>query len=138
MHDVAFGCSFVTDKKDRWAYFSLFRSLQINKQQNQIDFIKQAANNFYMILFQYTKRSHIFLLWNYLNFKHLLARPHGRNFLIKWCCSFKSRSAKWAKNRTFTHILAQKIWGFVWNSIKKSGLLTFQSAIRLETVFKTT
>ena len=34
---------------------------------------------------------------------------------------------------------AQRIWEVVWHSIKNSGLLTtFQSAIRLKTVFKTT
>ena len=45
MHDAAFGRSFVTDKKDQWAMFSLFRSPQINKQQNQIDFINQFTKN---------------------------------------------------------------------------------------------
>ena len=34
--------------------------------------------------------------------------------------------------------LGQKIWELLWISIKNSGLLTtFQSAIRLKTVFKT-
>ena len=71
MYDAVFGRTFVTDKKDRLAKFSLFRSLQINKQQNQIDFINLFTKKFrkrLMVLFQYTKTSHIFLLWNYLNF----------------------------------------------------------------------
>ena len=33
-------------KKDRWAKVSLFRSLQINKQQNQIDVINLFTNDF--------------------------------------------------------------------------------------------
>ena len=71
MQDAAFRRSFVTDKKDRSEKFSLFQSLQINKQQNQINFLNKFTKNFYKKtddLFQYTKRSHILLLWNYFNF----------------------------------------------------------------------
>ena len=46
MHDAAFRRSFITDKKDRSEKFSLSRSLQINKQQNQIDFLNQFTKNF--------------------------------------------------------------------------------------------
>ena len=71
MQDAAFRRSFVTDKKDRSEKFSLFQSLQINKQQNEINFLNKFTKNFYKKtdhLFQYTKRSHILLLWNYFNF----------------------------------------------------------------------
>ena len=43
---LRFRRSFVTDKKDRWANISLFRSQQINEQQNQIDIINQLSKNF--------------------------------------------------------------------------------------------
>ena len=46
MHDAAFRRSFLTDKKDRWEKFSLSRSLQIDKQQNQIYFINQFTKNY--------------------------------------------------------------------------------------------
>ena len=46
MQDAAFRRSFVTDKKDRSEKFSLFQSLQINKQQNQIDFLNKFTKNF--------------------------------------------------------------------------------------------
>ena len=46
MYDAAFRDSFVKNKKDRWEKFSLFRSLEINKQQNQIDLINQFTINF--------------------------------------------------------------------------------------------
>ena len=46
MHDAASRGSFVIDQKDRPEKFSLSQSLQINKQQNQIDFINQFTNNF--------------------------------------------------------------------------------------------
>ena len=46
MYDAAFRDSFVKNKKDQWEKFSLFRSLEINKQQNQIDLINQFTINF--------------------------------------------------------------------------------------------
>ena len=86
------------------------------------------------------KRDHVItpLLWNYLNFKRLFSRPHKRNCLIKWFFSFKSRSAKWVKNGTFFDIFSTKNIRACAKHQKNSGLLTaFQSAIRLEAVFKT-
>ena len=46
MHDAALQRSFLTNKKDRWEKFSLSRSLQVDKQQNQIYFINQFTKNF--------------------------------------------------------------------------------------------
>ena len=68
---LRFRRSFVADKKDRRANFSLIRSLQTNKQQNQIDFINQLTKSFYKKSgnsVSVNQSNHIFLLWNYLNF----------------------------------------------------------------------
>ena len=46
MHDAAFRRSFATDKKDRRENFFLSRPLQINKHQDQTDFINQFKKNF--------------------------------------------------------------------------------------------
>ena len=141
-------------KKDRWAKVSLFRSLQINKQQNQIDVINLFTKDFQKkaddsVSVQWNIPHHLtiklyklltlswrgllsyrnqsidlqsksmdwFLYGNglrYEKFKPLFARPHERNFLIKWWFSFKSISAKWVKNSTFTGIFLTKKYESLW------------------------
>lgn len=62
-------CSFASDKRDRWENFSLFRSLQMIKENNQWVLsinLQRTFRKTLTIVFHYTKRN---LLWNYWNHK---------------------------------------------------------------------
>ena len=120
--------SFVTGKKNRWAKFSLFRSLQIKKQQNQWTLSINLQRTFgkrLMILFQYTKGTHSFLTMELFKLLSTFSQD-----LMKEIFSLNDASVlnpevliecKMAYSLIF---LAPKISELVWHSINNFGLPT--------------
>ena len=125
---LRFRSSFVTGKINRWAKFSLFRSLQINKQQNQWTLSINLQRTFgkrLMILFQYTKWTHSFLTMELFKLLSTFSQD-----LMKEIFSLNDASVlnpevpiecKMAYSLVF---LAPKISELVWHSINNFGLPT--------------